>query len=319
MSLPSVPRGLACAVVLSLSLAAASGTAYAQSRPQVRMEAMEGEYVTLGRANLRQQPSQQGARLGQIDAGATVRVTGKVADAPWYAVVAPDGRNGYVFADLLRAATPEPAAPAAPAAPATTTPPAASASPAEVPPAAPAAAATTVGDALTRRLDAMEATLNSISDRIKAPAEAMQGMAAQQQALQKAVEALRADIAGLRNAAVEGDKPGGLIDRLLKVQEQISAQIAEQRKDVGELAQRLDRTEEWLKPLGDWSEQTWSKVRQESRGWSGWLWDGYAGMRSWLTEGWWWQAPAAPSAPVTPAPSSLRLPSGRTVLGELET
>lgn len=316
MSLPSVPRGLACAVVLSLSLAAASGTAHAQSRPQVRMEALEGEYVTLGRTNLRQQPSQQGARLGQIDAGATVRVTGKVADAPWYAVVAPDGRNGFVFADLLRAATPEPTAPAA-AAPAAPTEPAATSS---TSPTVAAGAAASVGDALTRRLDAMEATLNSISDRIKVPVEAMQGMAAQQQALQKAVEALRADIAGLRNAAVEGDKPGGLIDRLLKVQEQISAQIAEQRKDVGELAQRLDKTEEWLKPLGDWSEQTWGKVRQESRGWSGWLWDGYAGMRSWLTEGWWWQAPAAPSAPpVTPAPSSLRLPSGRTVLGELET
>lgn len=308
MSLLLVPRGLACAVALSLSLALGSGEVFAQARPAVRMEALEGDYVTLGRTNLRQQPSQQGARLGQIDAGVTVRVTGKVADAPWYAVVTPDGRNGYVFSDLLRPGTPEPqATTAAPIAAAT----------------APAAASTAVGDALTRRLDAMEATLNGIRDQIKAPADAMRGLAEQQQALAKAVEALRADIAGLRSAATDGDKPGGLIDRLLKVQEQISAQIGEQRAEMGKLVERLDRTEEWLKPLGDWSGETWTKMRQQSRGWSGWLWDGYAGMRSWLTEGWWWQGPAVQSPqPPAPAPSSHQMPANRTnrtVLGELET
>ncbi len=84
----------------------------------VRLEPLTGDYVAVGRINLRQQPSQQGARIGQIDSGAKVAVTGKVVDSPWYAVTREDGRRGYVFADLLRPvdppAVPAPSAPAAP-------------------------------------------------------------------------------------------------------------------------------------------------------------------------------------------------------------
>ncbi|AWK86933.1 SH3 domain-containing protein [Azospirillum thermophilum] len=310
----STPHSRAALAAALLCWSLAAGPALAQtpsptgpaSRAAVRLEALEGEYVTLGRTNLRQQPSQQGARLAQIDAGTRLRVTGKVADAPWYAVVGPDGRSGYVFADLLR-----PAADAAQQ---------------------PAAAGDAVGSALTRRLDAMESSLNAIRDQLKAPADAMQSMAARQESLEKAVEGLRADIAGLRGAAAEAagaavaeaDKPGGLIDRVLKLQEQIAAQIAEQKAEVGKLAERLDKTEEWLKPLGSWSEETWNRVRPEAESWSGWIWNRYSAVKGWLTEGWWWQQPAAPAVqpappaeppaePPAPAPASPS--AGRTIMG----
>lgn len=300
------PKATLVAAFLCCSVAA--GAALAQTAPSqanrtaLRIEALEGEYVTLGRTNLRQQPNQQGTRLAQIEAGARVRVTGKVADSPWYAVVGPDGRSGFVFADLLR--------------------------PAGDPAQQPTAAGDTVGSALTKRLDAMDTSLSAIRDQLKAPADAMQSMTARQEALEKAVEALRADIAGLRSAAAEtagsagaeADKPGGLIDRVLKLQEQIAAQIAEQKAEVGKLAERLDKTEEWLKPLGTWSAETWSRVRPEAESWSGWFWNRYSSVKGWLTEGWWWQEPAAPAAKPSPpaeppAPAPANPSAGRTIMG----
>ncbi len=284
---------------------AATGAAPAAARPTpradgVRLEPLSGDYVTVGRTNLRQQPNQQGTRLGQIETGVRLRVTGKVAGVPWYAVTREDGRSGYVFADLLRpVAEPAPAA-AAPATPAATAP-AATAPAAAAPASAPAADPVTT--ALNERLGRMDAALADIRKQLGG-GEAAPGITERQQALESAIAALRNDVAGLRGAAAEGDKPGGFMDRLIGLQEQISAQIAEQKADLEKLAKRLDATEEWLKPMKEWSQQTLDGMRP-SESWMDWLWNGYAATRTWLTEGWWWQAPAAETPPLSTRPPTV--------------
>ncbi|RJF84121.1 hypothetical protein D3877_05820 [Azospirillum cavernae] len=284
----------------------------------VRLEPLTGDYVAVGRINLRQQPSQQGARIGQIDSGAKVVVTGKVVDSPWYAVTREDGRRGYVFADLLRPVDP-PAVPA-PSAPAAPTPVAEVAPMAPVPPPVPEAAPTPppapavapqpdpVAAALNERLNSMDSALADIRKQIGA-GPAVKGLEERQQALESAIAALRNDVTGLRGAASEGDKPGGFLDRLMGLQDQISAQIAEQKADLKSLAKRLDEAEEWLKPVKEWTDKTISDMRPPV-GWMEWLMSGPTAAWSWLSNGWWWQPPAAPAATGTSvAPvSPLRLP-----------
>ncbi len=308
--------------VAACNQAAAQATRPAAPAPAaaetVRLEPLTGAYVAVGRINLRQQPSQQGARIGQIDSGAKVAVTGKVVDSPWYAVTREDGRRGYVFADLLRPvdppAVPAPSAPAVPApvaevAPAPPpVPPVAEATP--TPPPAPAVAPQPdpVAAALNERLNSMDSALADIRKQIGA-GPAVKGLEERQQALESAIVALREDVAGLRGAASEGDKPGGFLDRLMGLQDQISAQIAEQKADLKSLAKRLDEAEEWLKPVKEWTDKTISDMRPPV-GWMEWLMSGPTAAWSWLSNGWWWQPPAAPStngtsaAPVSP----LRLP-----------
>ncbi len=302
----------------------------------VRLEPLTGAYVAVGRINLRQQPSQQGARVGQIDAGAKVTVTGKVVDSPWYAVTREDGRRGYVFADLLRPVDP----PAAPSAVAST--PVAEAAPATpapvveaVPPAAPPAPAPApvvsappppavpaqpdpVATALNERLNSMDSALADIRKQIES-GPAVKGLEERQRALESAIVALREDVAGLRGAASEGDKPGGFLDRLMGLQDQISAQIAEQKADLKSLSKRLDEAEEWLKPVKEWTDKTINEMRPPV-GWMQWLMSGPGAAWSWLSNGWWWQAPAAPSEGTSAAPvSPLRLPdsppSRSTIMG----
>lgn len=303
----SSSRLRAVALVLALGAVGAPGAVMAQAaRPDaVRLQAMTGDYVTVGRTNLRQQPSQQGARIALIESGVRVTVTGKVADAPWYAVTREDGRSGYVFADLLRPVA-EPVATAPPATvPATPAPPPAGAAPADP-----------IGAALGERLDKMDAALADIRKSLSDGAVA-QGVAERQKALESAIAALRNDMAGLRGAATEGDKAGGFMDRLIGLQEQISTQIAEQKTDLEKLGKRLDNTEEWLKPMKEWSDRTLDGMRP-AQGWMDWFWGGYAATKSWLTEGWWWQTtepsptpPAAAPIPVPPTAPAER----RTILG----
>lgn len=284
----------------------------------VRLEPLTGAYVAVGRINLRQQPSQQGARIGQIDSGAKVAVTGKVVDSPWYAVTREDGRRGYVFADLLRPvdppAVPAPSAPAVPAPVAEVAPAAAPVPPvpeaAPTPSPAPAVAPQPdpVAAALNERLNSMDSALADIRKQIGA-GSAVKGLEERQQALESAIVTLRDDVAGLRGAASEGDKPGGFLDRLMGLQDQISAQIAEQKADLKSLSKRLDEAEEWLKPVKEWTDRTISDMRPPV-GWMEWLMSGPSAAWSWLSNGWWWQPPAAPSANGTSAApvSPLRLP-----------
>ncbi|MBP2229282.1 hypothetical protein J2847_002576 [Azospirillum agricola] len=294
-SVPS-PRLRVAALALAIGLGGASGPVSAQTAAQtarpaaVQLQPVSGDYVTVGRTNLRQQPSQQGARIALIESGVRLKVTGKVADAPWYAVTREDGRSGYVFADLLRPVAADPLPPA----------------PSPAVPAVSPAAADPVGEALRERLDKMDAALADIRKRVEESAAA-RGVAERQQALESAIGALRDDIAGLRGAAAEGDRPGGFMDRLIGLQEQISAQIAEQKADLEKLGRRLDTAEEWLKPVKEWSDRTLDGLRP-GQGWADWFWSGYSATWSWLTEGWWWQEPAG-SAPTAPGPGAAPPPS----------
>ncbi|MFD1623276.1 SH3 domain-containing protein [Azospirillum griseum] len=315
------------ALLLGLPVAGVPGDALAQTaRPAptvatpasdgVRLEPLSGSYVAVARINLRQLPSQQGTRIGQIDSGAKVTVTGKVVDSPWYAVTREDGRRGYVFADLLRPEEPPatsavatPATPAADPAPITPPPVVAAPEPAPVAPVAPpptvvapAPAPDPVVTALTERLNSMDAALADIRKSLDS-GTAVKGLEERQQALESAIAALRNDVTGLRSAANDGDRPGGFLDRLMGLQEQISAQIAEQRADLKGLSKRLDEAEAWLKPVKEWAEKTATDLRPPM-GWMEWLMSGPWAAWLWLTSGWWWQTPAQPEPPVSP----LRLP-----------
>jgi uncharacterized protein YgiM (DUF1202 family) len=320
---PSLSRASSVAVVALMAGvlgAAVCGHAVAQTtRPTapastdaVRLEPMTGAYVTVGRVNLRQQPSQQGARIGQIDSGAKVAVTGKVVDSPWYAVTREDGRRGYVFADLLR-----PVDPPAVAAPVAEVPPATAPAPEAIPTPPPAAAPQPpaaasqpdpVAAALNERLNSMDSALADIRKQIGA-GPVVKGLEERQQALESAIAALRADVAGLRGAASEGDKPGGFLDRLMGLQEQVSAQIAEQKAELKNLSKRLDEAEEWLKPVKEWTDKTISDMRPPV-GWMEWLMSEPSAAWSWLSNGWWWRPPVdAPTNGTSAAPvSPLRLP-----------
>jgi uncharacterized protein YgiM (DUF1202 family) len=316
---PSLSRARSVAVVAltigALGVTVCNPAAAQTARPtapasaeSVRLEPLSGAYVAVARVNLRQQPSQQGARIGQIDSGAKVAVTGKVVDSPWYAVTREDGRRGYVFADLLRPVDP-PAVPApvAEVAPATAPAPEAVPVPTSPPPAA-AAQPEPVAAALNERLNSMDSALADIRKQIGA-SPAVKGLEERQQALESAIVALREDVAGLRGAASEGDKPGGFLDRLMALQEQVSAQIAEQKADLKNLSKRLDEAEEWLKPVKEWTDKTISDMRPPV-GWMEWLLSGPSAAWSWLSNGWWWQGPAvAPTNGTSESPvSPLRLP-----------
>jgi uncharacterized protein YgiM (DUF1202 family) len=316
---PSLSRARSVAVVAltigALGVTVCNPAAAQTARPtapasaeSVRLEPLSGAYVAVARVNLRQQPSQQGARIGQIDSGAKVAVTGKVVDSPWYAVTREDGRRGYVFADLLRPVDP-PAVPApvAEVAPATASAPAVVPVPTSPPPAA-AAQPEPVAAALNERLNSMDSALADIRKQIGA-SPAVKGLEERQQALESAIVALREDVAGLRGAASEGDKPGGFLDRLMALQEQVSAQIAEQKADLKNLSKRLDEAEEWLKPVKEWTDKTINDIRPPV-GWMEWLMSGPSAAWSWLSNGWWWQDPAvAPTNGTSESPvSPLRLP-----------
>jgi formylglycine-generating enzyme required for sulfatase activity/uncharacterized caspase-like protein len=73
-----------------------------EARPAV--EEMEESYEVLTNVSVREQPTASSKRIGQLEAGGTILVTGKVADANWYRVETADGKVGYVFGGNVRKA-----------------------------------------------------------------------------------------------------------------------------------------------------------------------------------------------------------------------
>jgi len=74
--------------------------------PAPAIAALDEQRFAQKAANVREAPDQTAARIARLAAGDSVRVTGKVEGAPWFAVELPDGRVGYVHADLLGTAPP---------------------------------------------------------------------------------------------------------------------------------------------------------------------------------------------------------------------
>ncbi len=73
-----------------------------EARPAI--EEMEESYEILTNVSIRERPTASSKRIGHLDAGGTVLVTGKVADANWYRVETADGKAGYVFGGNVRRA-----------------------------------------------------------------------------------------------------------------------------------------------------------------------------------------------------------------------
>lgn len=61
---------------------------------------MNAVYVTKRRSNLRAQPTTESARVGSIQSGSEVRVTGKVRNLPWYRILYRNG-DAYIYETLI--------------------------------------------------------------------------------------------------------------------------------------------------------------------------------------------------------------------------
>jgi formylglycine-generating enzyme required for sulfatase activity len=108
------------------------------------IEDMEAQFEVVANANIREQPTGNSKRLGYLEKGHAVLVTGKLVDANWYRIETADGGVGFVFGESIRrppardVAAPVP--PAVASAPAVAPPPPPVASPpVALPPPAPAA------------------------------------------------------------------------------------------------------------------------------------------------------------------------------------
>lgn len=314
----SATAPLAAAALLVVAAAATAQTA-APSAP--RLEPLEGPYVATTRTNVRQQPSAQSARVGQIESGATVRVTGKVAGAPWYAVMQENGVSGFVSADLLRAvpvpADPAPApAPVQPPAPAPAQPPAPAPAPAvapaapapeatPAPPAAPAAAAA-ADPALKEQLTKIESALADINRQMPSAKElenlsaAVKGLLEREQ--KRATD--EAAAASAPKAPAPAPEPEGpsMAERMAKLQDQIAQQIAEQKAEFGRLGDRMQSVETSVQPMIDWAKDWTSKAGPAADSAQSWFYSTYLTVRDWLL-GWipWWTA--APPPPAKPSPN----------------
>ena len=275
----SVAAPLAVAAVLILAAAAAAQTSSpgSSSPGSVRVEPLDGDFVAASRTNVRQQPSAQATRVGRIEPGAKVRVTGRVAGAPWYAVVQEDGRIGFVAAEQLRSA-----APPAPSLP------------------SPVAAPTDA--ALRDQLSKIEAALADINRQMPnlKELEALSG------SVKGLLEREEKRLAAVLPEAIGEPKPAPadsptLADRLSTLQEQVAEQIREQRAQFGRLGERLDSVETSVQPLVDWAKRWTSMAAPAAEEAQGWLSSTYTTVYDWVV-GWipWWKQPAQSATPAQP-------------------
>lgn len=304
----STTAPLAATALLVIAAAATAQTAAPQAP---RLEPLEGEYVATTRANVRQLPSAQAPRVGRLESGATVRVTGKVAGASWLAVMQEDGTPGFVAADLLRALPPSAAAPVpAPAEPVAATPtPAPAPTPAQTPP--PLAA----GDAaLKEQLTKIESALTDINRQMPSAKE-LENLSAAVKGLLEREQKRLADEATAPAEPTPAPAPPpegpGIAERMTKLQDQITQQIAEQRAEFGRLGEKLESVESSVQPLIDWAKNWTSMAAPAADSAQGWLSSTYVAVRDWLL-GWipWWNT--TPQPPMNPPMTPPTNPPPRT-------
>lgn len=255
-ALRPLPQDALALAALALFLLASPLTAGAQSArdtPPAQVTPLDGDFVATARINVREQPSARAARIELVDGGSRLRVTGKVADAPWYSVVTQSGRTGFVSADLLRAAAPAAGGASSPAnapVPVSTPVPAATASTPAPAPADPA---------LLERLDKLQARLDEIERKLAAMPD-----------LQALADRGAGDVSRMEtlNATVEIAK--GMMETLSALQEQASTRLTEQREEFGKVSDRLKSVEEDMQPAVEWIKQWKDKappLAEEAKGW----------------------------------------------------
>ena len=67
-----------------------------------RIEAIQGEYVLLATANIREQPNADASVLARAEKGTRLEVTGRVVGANWYRVKTHKGETAYIASNLVR-------------------------------------------------------------------------------------------------------------------------------------------------------------------------------------------------------------------------
>ena len=73
----------------------------AQSAPTI--EEVEGAYITVKRANVREKPAADGKLLRALDPGVRLTVTGRLKGTQWYRVASTDDRlHGFVYGDAIQ-------------------------------------------------------------------------------------------------------------------------------------------------------------------------------------------------------------------------
>ena len=60
------------------------------------------QYIALKSSNVRAAPTTVASKLGKLEKGQRVQVTGSVANTRWLRIRTEDGRMGYVFSELLQ-------------------------------------------------------------------------------------------------------------------------------------------------------------------------------------------------------------------------
>ncbi len=89
-------------------LARARAERYKDSSPQPAqmpapsVEDMDVYYIATTNANVRSQPTPRAERVGELDKGERVHITGRVRDKNWYRIDLAGGGSGFVFGELLR-------------------------------------------------------------------------------------------------------------------------------------------------------------------------------------------------------------------------
>ena len=69
--------------------------------PRLRVEEIDEERVAVKNANVRAGPTAKTAKVGLLERGTAVQVTGRLEDRDWFRVTLADGTEGYVFGKLL--------------------------------------------------------------------------------------------------------------------------------------------------------------------------------------------------------------------------
>lgn len=100
-------------------LAKARAARYAESSPApaappaLHIEAVDSQFDAVSSANVRKEPSSRADRVGTLNSGERVHVTGRTEDLNWYRIELADGTIGFVYGSLLResVATPTPPVP----------------------------------------------------------------------------------------------------------------------------------------------------------------------------------------------------------------
>lgn len=255
------PLPLAALALFVLASPLTAGAQTARDTPPAQVTPLDGDFVATTRINVREQPSARSARVELVDGGSRLRVTGKVADAPWYSVVTQSGRNGFVSAELLRAAAPATGGASDPAAvPVPVPTPMPTPVPAAAPPApAPTPVSAPVDPALLERLDKLQARLDEIERKLAAMPD-----------LQALVDRGAGDASRMEtlNATIEMAK--GMMETLSALQEQASTRLSEEREEFGKFSDRLKSVEEGVQPAVEWIKQWKDKappLAEEAKGW----------------------------------------------------